>query len=230
MLSAKSSILFDVGGPLDTEVRLNEKMAASIVNALESRGIETDHAGYDAAVEYAVNTYAPEDFPAIVWHLAGRDISISNEIWSEVSVHLQSTERAALFAPREGMRELLEALHVRGTKLGLVANQPPSTLAALDAAQLGQYFAWRGLSGTLGYRKPDPRIFVAAREGLGVAAEQRVMVGNRIDIDISPASRLGMTTVLFRTGNHAIQRPRSWLEVPDYEVSSVDELAGLLLS
>ena len=35
------------------------------------------------------------------------------------------------------------------------------------------------------------------------------MVGDRIDNDIAPATTLGMRTVLFRTGRHAAQQPRS---------------------
>ncbi|WP_332699546.1 HAD family hydrolase [Devosia sp.] len=227
MLSKNSAVLFDVGGPLDTEVRLVETVAHSIIGALQRRGIEADPARYARAVEYAVTTYAPEDFPAIVWHMTGGDAPVSVEIWSEVSGHLQSERRAALFTPREGMRELLESLQSRGVLLGLAANQPPSALEALDAAQLGQFFAWRGVSGTLGYRKPDHRLFLAACDGLGVAPDACVMIGDRIDIDIAPASQLGMTTVLFKTGHHRGQRPRSWLEMPDYEVSSVDELTKL---
>lgn len=230
MLSKKSAVLFDIGGPLDTEVRLFETMSIAILDALKMRGIEADQARYAAAVEHAVASYAPEDFPAIVWHLTGGDASISSEIWREVSPHLQSNHRAALFTPREGMRGLLEKLRLRGIKLGLAANQPPSSLEALDAAQFGQYFAWREVSGTLGYRKPDHRLFLAACNGLRVAAEECVMIGDRIDIDIAPASQLGMTTVLFRTGSHRAQYPRSWLEVPDYEVSSAEELAGVLLA
>ncbi len=50
------------------------------------------------------------------------------------------------------------------------------------------------------------------------------MVGDRIDNDIAPAITLGMRTVLFRTGRHAAQQPRSADEVPDAEVRDV---AGL---
>src|SRR5690606_38126489 len=112
-------------------------MAHSIIDALYRRGIEADEARYATAVEYAVSTYAPDDFPAIVWHMTGGDAAASVEIWSEVSGYLQSERRSALFTPREGMRELLVSLQSRGVALGLAANQPSSALEALDAAQLG---------------------------------------------------------------------------------------------
>jgi putative hydrolase of the HAD superfamily len=50
------------------------------------------------------------------------------------------------------------------------------------------------------------------------------MVGDRIDNDVVPAKLLGMRTVLFRTGRHRAQQPRSWEERPDVEVHDV---AGL---
>ena len=36
-----------------------------------------------------------------------------------------------------------------------------------------------------------------------------------------------MTTVLFRTGRHAQQQPRTWEETPDYELETVPELAAV---
>jgi FMN phosphatase YigB (HAD superfamily) len=44
------------------------------------------------------------------------------------------------------------------------------------------------------------------------------MVGDRIDNDVVPAKILGMRTVLLRTGRHIEQKPRTWEEVPDFDV------------
>ena len=54
------------------------------------------------------------------------------------------------------------------------------------------------------------------------------MVGDRIDNDVAPARTLGMRTVLFRTGRHAAQQPRSADEVPDAEVRNVAGLRVVL--
>jgi FMN phosphatase YigB (HAD superfamily) len=77
-------------------------------------------------------------------------------------------------------------------------------------------------------RKPDVRLFLACCDGLGVAPEASVMVGDRIDNDVVPAKSLGMRTVLFRTGRHAGQRPRSADEVPDGDVATVAELEAAI--
>ncbi|MGH2610757.1 MAG: HAD family hydrolase, partial [Tepidiformaceae bacterium] len=86
----------------------------------------------------------------------------------------------------------------------------------------------REVGGHHGYLKPDVRLFLRACEDLGVAPQECIMVGDRINNDIFPAKLLGMTAVLFRTGRHIEQQPRSWEEAPDCEVWDVDELSGAL--
>ncbi len=80
-----------------------------------------------------------------------------------------------------------------------------------------------------GFQKPDPRLFLRACDDLGVEATECAMLGDRIDNDIAPAKRPGMRTALLRTGPHISQLPRSWEEIPDAEIHSVDELRQTLL-
>ena len=46
--------------------------------------------------------------------------------------------------------------------------------------------------------KPDPRIYEMAVEGLGVAAEECLYVGDGTSNELTGASRVGMTAVLMR--------------------------------
>jgi putative hydrolase of the HAD superfamily len=50
------------------------------------------------------------------------------------------------------------------------------------------------LSGEVGARKPDPRIFERALSELGVDATGALFVGDRLDADVAGAAALGMTT------------------------------------
>jgi putative hydrolase of the HAD superfamily len=102
-------------------------------------------------------------------------------------------------------------------------------MAELDGHGIGGLFAHREVSGHHGYRKPDVRLFLRALDGLGVGAEETVMVGDRIDNDVVPARLLGMRTVLIRTGRHASQQPRSPEEVPDVEVADVAGMESAIL-
>jgi FMN phosphatase YigB (HAD superfamily) len=98
----------------------------------------------------------------------------------------------------------------------------------LKRAGIGDLLAYQGLSGETGFRKPDPRAFISAAEALGVAPAECIMVGDRIDNDIAPAKALGMATILFKTGRHRRQQPRSSAEAPDAEVRDVRELEAAI--
>jgi FMN phosphatase YigB (HAD superfamily) len=132
----------------------------------------------------------------------------------------------------------MAARHARGVAklaparllLGLAANQPSRVVAALDGAGLGELFSHRQVSGHHGYRKPDVRLFLHASEDLGLTPDECIMIGDRIDNDIAPARLLGMRTILFRTGRHRAQQPRTLDEVPHAEVTTVEELQAALES
>jgi len=53
------------------------------------------------------------------------------------------------------------------------------------------------VSGDLGYRKPDPRLFRRALDALGLRPDQAVYVGNDMYRDVFGAREVGMYTVMF---------------------------------
>jgi putative hydrolase of the HAD superfamily len=101
-------------------------------------------------------------------------------------------------------------------------------IEALDKHGIGHVFAHREVSGHHGFHKPDVRLFLRACDDLGVTPEECVMVGDRVDNDVVPAKLLGMRAVLFRTGRHIRQQPRTPQEAPDAEVWNVEELTAAL--
>jgi HAD superfamily hydrolase (TIGR01549 family) len=219
------AVLFDVGGPINTELEHERLVDADIVAVLAEAGVEATPAQYADAVAWAVEHFAPDAHTAIIWRLVGGDAGIARAMYA--AFHERVAGRMP-FELREGVSDVLAWLRARGLKLGLAANQPIKTLALLDELGIGQYFDHREVSGSHGYRKPDVRLFLRACEDLGVAPEQCVMVGDRIDNDIAPARVLGMRTVLFRTGRHAAQQPRCAEEAPDTEVRDVAGLRSAL--
>ncbi len=215
------AVLFDVGGPLDLEIEHERLKDADIQAELAAAGRPVSAAAYAAACRHAVQCFAWNTYQAIVWRLCAGDAVLAERVYAEVTARAQGRD---LFEPRPGMAELLAELRARGLKLGLAANQPAAALARLDRHGMGSVFDHREVSATLGLYKPDPRLFLAACEALGVPPAACLMVGDRIDNDIAPARALGMATLLFRTGRHRRQQPRTWLELPDVEVR---DTAGL---
>ena len=216
------AVLFDVGGPLDLEIAFEAAIDADIRDGLEREGFVVDDASWEAAHRYAVDTFAPSLYRALIWRLTAGDRTASERIyeWMEARSHGRD-----LFELRPGIGAVLEALQQRNLKLGLAANQPAAVIERLERHGIGSYFEGQGISGIYGYRKPDVRLFLRVCEDLGVDPGDCIMVGDRIDNDVVPAKLLGMYTVLLRTGRHAAQQPRSWDEVPDYEVR---DAAGIL--
>jgi putative hydrolase of the HAD superfamily len=219
------AVLFDVGGPINTEIEHERRVDAAIRAALADEGVSASDDGYAAASAWAVEHFAPDAHTAIIWRLTGGDAAASGRVYAAFQ---DAMHESPAFELREAIGDVIAWLHGRGLRLGLAANQPQATLAVLDAHGIGQYFHHREVSGTHGYRKPDVRLFLRCCDDLGVAPEACIMVGDRIDNDIAPAAMLGMRTVLFRTGRHAAQQPRSVDEAPDAEVRDVPGLRAAL--
>jgi HAD superfamily hydrolase (TIGR01549 family) len=219
------AVLFDVGGPINTEIEHERRVDAAIRAALVREGVAANEAEYAKACAWAVEHFAPDAHTAIIWRLTKGDMEISPRVYA--AFRAEMTEWPA-FELRDGITDVLAWLHGRGLRLGLAANQPHATLAVLDEHGIGQYFHHREVSGTHGFHKPDVRLFLRCCEDLGVTPEECIMVGDRIDNDIAPARALGMRTVLFRTGRHAMQQPRSADEVPDVEARNIAGLRVVL--
>jgi len=214
------TVLFDVGGPLDTEIEHERRMDAAIRAA-----VPVSDAEYAAAARAAVDCFAPNTYQAIIWHLVRPDAARAHQAYT--SLRSASAARDAIQL-RAGIPELLADLRARDLKLGVVANQPTRAEAMLHDAGIARCFDYFGISETVGFHKPDPRIFLAACDALAVQPNECLMIGDRIDNDIVPARMLGMRTLLLRTGRHQDQQPRTWLEVPDFEVRDVNGIRAAI--
>lgn len=103
--------------------------------------------------------------------------------------------------------------------------QSAYALAELDKVGITGYFSPIVVSGDHGFRKPDPRLFQFALDGMGVAAEQTVYVGNDMFRDIYGAREAGMRTVMFDSDQGTKQHEDCQ---PDFRITDMRELLGLL--
>ena len=224
-----AAVLFDIGGPIDTEATYERLIHEHIQEALHRAGVPVTAEEFATANAKAIAAFAPNAYRAIIWTLTHCDTATTEAVYAEVAARGEERHRAAGgIELRPGIGELLRELRDRGLQLGLAANQPAATVLELDRLGLGSVFDHREVSGTHGLRKPDVRVFLRCLEDLGSTPGETVMVGDRVDNDIAPARLLGMRTVLLRTGRHGAQQPRSPDEVPDFEVTSVAELRAAL--
>ncbi|MCX7668616.1 MAG: HAD hydrolase-like protein [Anaerolineae bacterium] len=79
--------------------------------------------------------------------------------------------------------------------------------------------------------KPDPRIFRAALDALGIREADYgrvVMVGNNLERDIAGANRLGLISVFFHWNERRRTQPLTADETPRYTVTSAQALTELI--
>ncbi len=223
------AILFDIGGPLDAEIIYERLIDAHIREALAAEGIAVSDDQYAAANDFAVASFAPNAYQAIIWRLCRNDYDSAVRVYDAVAARsAERHEARGGFELRDGVLDMLDLLRLLKIPLGLAANQPADVIPRMERAGIVQYFHHRGVSGTHGYRKPDVRVFLDACKALRVRPDECIMVGDRIDNDIAPANTLGMLTVRVRTGRHAAQQPRSWAEEPAYDVDDIKLLETVL--
>jgi putative hydrolase of the HAD superfamily len=123
------------------------------------------------------------------------------------------------------VREVLDVLRER-YRLALVTDaQSAYTRGELHKVGLLDYFDPIVISGDHGYRKPDRRLFQFALDGMGVAAENALYIGNDMHRDIFGAREAGMPTVMFESGQGTSAYPDC---VPDYRITDFRDLLKIL--
>ncbi len=98
--------------------------------------------------------------------------------------------------------------------LALVSDaQSCFSLAEMKVLGIHDFFKPIIISGDYGYRKPDPRLFLQALDGLGIRPEEAIYVGNDMFRDMFGAKQLGIKTILFKSN----QGEQSYKNIePDY--------------
>ena len=124
-------------------------------------------------------------------------------------------------------KDVLAALSEKYT-LGVIANQEEGLEKRLADFGIDKYLSVVVSSFEVKRIKPDPRIFEYALEKAGCAAENTVMIGDRLDNDIFPAKRLGMGTIWIRQGFGGMQTPLDERYVPDARVETLGDILNLL--
>jgi putative hydrolase of the HAD superfamily len=167
----------------------------------ERHGLELDPARYDDARIAAIETlqadrelvHDEEVWIAFTEQIVigmGGDPSGSRACAEEMVREWERHENFTLF---EDTLPVLEELRRHGLRIGLISNgaRDLEEFAAHHALEVDAMVGSR----SHGRVKPDPSIFNAALDALGVAAEETAMVGDSYADDIEGARRLGMRAI-----------------------------------
>lgn len=122
-------------------------------------------------------------------------------------------------------RPCLDWLRASGLQLAAITNAPSGyQRKKIAAVGLADAFDALVISAEIGVAKPDPRIFHAACDELGLRPEEVVHVGDKLDTDALGASRAGLQGVWLNRGG--TQDPSA--SVPT--ITSLHELPELLVT
>jgi putative hydrolase of the HAD superfamily len=155
---------------------------------------------------------------------------------TEIKAAGGTTLRAELIP---GMADALAGFKAAGHRLALVADArpdtPPNVLRQHGILDLFETLAISEVvgaaAGVASVDKPDPRIFRAALDALGIPESDYgrvVMVGNNLERDIVGANRLGLISVFFHWNERRRTTPLTADEMPRHTVTSAQELVELV--
>jgi putative hydrolase of the HAD superfamily len=137
--------------------------------------------------------------------------------------------RRDLFKFFDDARPTLEALS-KNCEMGIIANQSEDVADLIQETGFNKFFKVQTISSSVKLNKPDLNIFELALKQAGRNAEDCIMVGDRLDTDICPANKLGMTTIRTTNSLFALQVPFRACERPDYTVTCLAEIPEILES
>ena len=145
----------------------------------------------------------------------------------DVPADIDTTE----FEVLDGVYEVLGSLKKK-FKLAIVSNTltwgDREVTRALRRKNLTKYFDAIVTSVDAGSRKPQDAIFKKALDELEANPRETVMVGDRVDTDISGANRIGITSILCRWNDRYPLIIENDVDLPDYVIGSIKELPTLL--
>lgn len=112
--------------------------------------------------------------------------------------------------------------------LGIIANQSMDILKILEDSKIERFFKVILISSEVKIRKPDLEIFRMAMNLVKRSPENCIMVGDRLDTDISPANKLGIKTIRITNSLFKLQEPMNEFEKPTHIVANLSEIANIL--
>jgi putative hydrolase of the HAD superfamily len=187
-------------------------------------GLETAAAAFRAEIAYYLEHHIEGHDRASLDELRDRCARVMSEALGDPPVDVRAAMLAAIrFDAFPEVPHVLRELRARGLRLIVASNWDCSLGEVLRDAGVRDLVDGVVTSAEVGAAKPDARLFAAALERAGCAAEEAVHVGDSPDGDIRGAAGAGLRPVLIdRRGGGA----RPGLEAA--RIASLAELPPLL--
>ena len=185
-----------------------EKRIEAWVDTLAAAGVSASREAVAVAMEHQAAVldqrwsggvhYAPEDVVADTAASLGVD---DPDVVEAVRLAQNSAVRSATFHLAAGVAGVLRRLRAADVRIGIVCDvgvTPSSVLRDhLRRHDVLGYFDAVAFSDDVGVYKPEPQIFRAALEGMGVEPDDAAHVGDLRRTDVTGANAMGMTSVRY---------------------------------
>jgi putative hydrolase of the HAD superfamily len=214
-----AAVTFDIGGVIYSD----DVFKRAIFIALNKLSAGVDQADFDQVY----NAHLKSQSGSLRSKLCEKFLG-SLEKKSEL---MQIATENWLFTPSDlyqDAKACITQLNDTGAKIGIVANQPATSVNSLKSDHLFELIDFLGISAIVGFEKPDIKIFELAIKELAVDPAQAIHIGNRIDTDVLPAKKLGMKTVWVRRGEANPDPSAEDLKQADITVNDLTNLPALI--
>jgi FMN phosphatase YigB (HAD superfamily) len=155
---------------------------------------------------FGVREGASADAVAAAGHRAFHDRTVERDI--------------SLFA---GTRDMLHDLRPRYRLYLVTAGSPGTQQEKIDILKLEDSFDEIHIVNIM-RGETKGKTFASIQNTHGGQPSRYLSVGNRLDTDIAPAKRLGWKTCWVTYGEYAYTSPSDEFEMPDFEISTMEEL------
>jgi len=206
------AILFDLDGtlrhtqPNGGEVFVEQARALGLRISDEDRlrGIRWEHYYWANSIDLRKDLDIHPESEAAFWVnysrrqlvALGAHPARAAELAPVLSAHMSESYKP-LGVLDSGALEVLTQLKETGYRLGVVSNRGKPFHSDLDSLGILPFFELSLAAGEVGSYKPEPGIFQAALERMGVPAEAAVYLGDNYFADVVGARRAGLRPVLY---------------------------------
>ena len=221
------AVFFDIDDTLYDSTELAYRARLNAINAMIDAGLPIkDPQKVYKVLDKVIDKYGsnyPEHYNILLREL---DVPWDPEIIAAGVAAYHDTKLSYLRPFPETIPVLLE-LREEGYLLGIISDgRPVKQWEKLIRLGLHHFFNTVVISESFGQQKPDVKLFETALAEVGCKASDALMVGDRLDKDVSGAKAAGMKSVWLRKGKYG--RIRISRIKADKEIKSLIELPAIL--
>ncbi|MBU0762172.1 MAG: TIGR02253 family HAD-type hydrolase [Candidatus Altiarchaeota archaeon] len=223
-----SAVLFDLDDTLYDSTKQVSLARENAVTKMIEQGLHCSQKNALAVLDEIASVKGsnyPHHFDDLV-EIFGKPFSYDIVASGVIAYH--ETKRKYM-KPFPKLKKTIIQLRKKGYLVGVVSDGiPTKQWEKLIRLGLTDFFDCVVIAEKKSYQKPSPIPFEYAAKNLGVPAGECVVVGDRVDKDILGAHNAGMQAIQLLQGRHSKIKPEKIGETPDYIISDICDVAGVI--